>query len=378
MPRAYSYSQLRQYEECPLAWKLAKIDKVKEEPNRAMLLGGFAHPVIAEYITRCHKAGLPSDAAIIDECIEAARRDRAPIPASMKGEIRTMLDKFATSFSVTMRAPRVEEQLAFDVNWQPVQWFGKDVRFRAIMDLFHEPAAELAQITDFKTGWKVDGEGADSLQLRTYGFIATLLRPSVRVVRASLFHVRYGYEQSHEYHAEDLAGVRDELEQRMAEIDAETKFEATPGDHCQRCSFRRRCPAYQASGRTSEIPEDPRRLAQEFALAKARVKELEAAVKARVDAEGTIDLGRGRVLGYTASERWSNTNPQGLITSMISNGVPKDGIWREIGLSKTAVGKLLKAAGLKDRLDELLDEYGERQTITSLREHKAGEKGGDE
>jgi hypothetical protein len=120
------------------------------------------------------------------------------------------------------------------------------------------------------------------------------------------------------------------------------------------------------------------KLAQEFALAKARVKELESAVKVRVDAEGPIDLGKGKVLGYVPSERWSNTNPQGLITSMISNGVPKDGIWKEIGLSKTAVGKLLRASGLKDRLDELLDEFGEKKIVTSLREHKPGQAGGDE
>jgi hypothetical protein len=101
------------FEECPLAWRMKYVDKMKEEPSRMLIAGSAAHAAVAEYVGRCHKAGLPSDAAIIDECIEAALVDRKPIGPSYRPDVRALLAKFAASYAVRLARPEIEQKLGF-------------------------------------------------------------------------------------------------------------------------------------------------------------------------------------------------------------------------------------------------------------------------
>ncbi len=373
--RAYSYSQMRQFADCRLAWKLAKIDKVPEEKSLPMLVGGACHSAIEAYSEACWRSRLPSDAAIIPEIVAGIRGDdKKPVSAEIRTEVVALMEKFAGSFAVIGSELQFEGQMAFTPDWSPAEWFGKDVRFRAIADLMDfDRAGEKVSVTDFKTGWKIDpsSEVEDNLQLRIYALAAALKAPWASEFRVRLWHVRFAYEQGpFVIHRDEIDGIRAEVEERMAEMDAETEFAASPGEHCQRCGFRRSCPAYKASGRTEEIPEDSRELAAAFAFAKARVKVLEEAVKARVSV-APIELGNGKVLTFVGEQKTEVVQLEPLVRALLNVGVTKGDVWSEMSLSKTAVEKLLRKVGRKEMAADLLRQYGEVSTVTKLKEREA-------
>lgn len=368
--RAYSYSQLRQFAECPLAWKLARIDRVKEEPSRPMMIGGAAHQAIEQYVVGCHASGLASDAALIDDIV-----DGLSCAEDLRGEVRMLLDKFAGSYEVRLTDPDLETRRAWRSDWTETHWTDwSRCRFRAVTDLV-DKAGTVLEITDWKTGFRIPTreEFAEDLQLRAYAFVQSLLHPEAEEFHVRLYHVRIGYEQGPLIiHRDELDSVREELERRMAAVDlacVKGDFNPTPGDHCERCGYRRQCPAYLASGR-AELPEETPALAVEYFTLKAKLKDVETALKDRVASEGPVLLGDGRQLGFVAQERVSIADVKAAIAALLSAGVGKDDVFRELTLSKTAAEKLLKRAGKRDIAQKFIDTYGEVSISNVFKSHQ--------
>lgn len=379
--RAYSYSALTLFEGCPLSWKLKYLDRVPEEPSRPMQVGAAAHAAIEIYLEQLAGAGIPSDAGIIPAVLDDTRVDgKTPIAAALREEVAGLLYKFAETFAFDPKEgrPDLEAKLAFDAKWRPVAWFSRKppVRFRAVTD-WRAVKGDTVRIRDWKTGFKIEptSEVEDADQLRIYAFAMSVVYPDADTFEVSLWHVRFGFEQGpFTYHREDLDDVREDLERRMAaadEAEAAGEFPATPGDQCLRCSYRRQCPAYRASARDEEIPDDPVELAQAFALSKARTKALESAVKDRC-AEEPIALPGGKLLGFVGQDRVSIVDTEAAVTDLLENGVRREDLWRELNLSKTAAEKLLKGAGNRELIKPFLDAHGKVQTISVLKETKAG------
>jgi len=355
MKRAFSHSQLKQYEDLPLAWKFAKIDKLPEEASVPMLVGQAAHTAAKEYLERCWRSKLPSDAAIVDEVVDKVKLDRAPPNAG--GHPRggpALMFKFAETFRHSPGRLRVPAGVRRALARGRVV---RQVRPVPRRDGPVRPAlADSRRDHGLKTGWKMTA------------------RRTRRTTRSS------ASTRSWPRALPDGGGDRGEALARPVRVRAgggvrkedvcpsrTNSRRAWPRSTRRRTSRRRRgplpavflpppVPRVPGERGLTEIPEDGVALAHAFALAKARVKELEEAVKVRVDASGPIDLGTGGCSG-TRRPSGGRTRTRAARVAAPRTRVPNR-TCAGARVSKTDVVKMLRAVKQKGETDAVLDAFG--------------------
>jgi len=370
-PRAYSFSALSVFEECPAQFGY-KVQKKAALTTEALASGIASHTAIARYVAHCHREGIKADPDVVDPIADALELDKGrPLPEPLRVDAREVLRDFASSYVLELVRPQVELELAFDAAWSTVGWFDKAVRWRAKLDLIERVEKNRIRITDWKTGRYVptatELEASD--QLKCYAWSAAKKWPNVKVFDVALYYARQRWEHGpFEFERDEIEEFGGDLERRMARADAEKKFAPVPGDHCQRCDWRLHCPAYKAAALQEAIPEDPTELAELFLLLKARLKDVEAAVKSRAK-DDPLPLRNGRLLGFVQARKWGIDDVEATVKDLLEGGVKAEVVWSKLSLSKTALGQCLATIGEKDMVGQFLDTYGSASISNNLKEH---------
>lgn len=125
---AWSYSRLTSFETCPKKyWHLTVQKDVKEPESEDQTYG-----------KRVHKA------------LELRVGSGQPLPSDL-----AYLEPIASKFFHATGSKLVEQQLAIDHNYEPCEWFGKNVWCRCIIDLAIVSGPR-ALLVDWKTGKQTD------------------------------------------------------------------------------------------------------------------------------------------------------------------------------------------------------------------------------
>jgi CRISPR/Cas system-associated exonuclease Cas4 (RecB family) len=211
--KAWSYSVVQQHRKCPLSVKFRKIDRLAEPDNEPQARGQSIHGALAQLV---RTGEFPPDANVPN-----------------KEEWRRRLVHLHTA------GAQAELQIAFDKDWNKVEWFGAGVWARIIIDaLYFHSSGRVAIVHEFKTG-KVYPEHEQ--QERLYALAVMKLHPNVDSVL-----VQCDYIDLPNRPGKFITFVRSqekELEREFADFAApllaESIYPASPGTHCQRCHFRR-------------------------------------------------------------------------------------------------------------------------------------------
>ena len=153
--KAISYSQLSKYETCPKQYYHTTIRKdFKESFGEAAEAGKKVHKALELYIGK-----------------------GKPLPSELRhlGE-ENIITKFKQIADSGRAEILVEQQLAITEDFQPTSWFGKNVWFRAIIDLAII-RGERVTIVDYKTGKR--RTPLDMSQLEICAAILSLVRPEL-------------------------------------------------------------------------------------------------------------------------------------------------------------------------------------------------------
>lgn len=168
---SWSFSRYGDYKTCPLKFKLKHIDKIPEPKSAAMQKGIDAHDNAEKYIK-----GL---VAKID-----------PVLTGLKSE----LDAMRKMYKAKKLPMIVEDQWAFDANWDESQWNNwAECWVRIKLDAAHYISADELMVTDWKTGKPSDYKNVEYMeQMELYALSALLLslRDDVKV------RVRLGYVET--------------------------------------------------------------------------------------------------------------------------------------------------------------------------------------
>ncbi len=336
---SYSYSAIDLYESCPWAYRKVRIDGIKRTPSEAGEIGKTVHGRIASYLERLIKTKNRTDWHWAEQ---------NPVTY---GDSAVIWQRFYRNFTLPdMQAPGVENKLGFDRYWRPVDFFDPEVRFRCVLD-FHYRQNTLAVVNDWKTNWTVPESVDKDLQLRIYGWaIKQTVYLDVEEILLRLHFLRFGANRQVLLTPDDLASVPAELDEKIARIESDKKFEPTPGSFCGWCGVTAHCPVIAQALVPVEImhPVNHRDAVEAAKLLLAMQvmgKAIKEHLKDYVWSNGPITVGDMMYGPFTTASY--DLDPEEVTAYLLDKGLERQAVWRTLSLSKDSLEKGLIKAGIK-------------------------------
>lgn len=206
---AWSYSRLRDYKQCPQKAKFKYIDKLPEPGSPAMERGNEVHKMLEDYV-QGKIAKLHADFTRHKKRLDGWRK------AFIKGNIH------------------IEQQWAFDKDWNGVDWFAPTAWCRVKMDLCEDKGKAIYGV-DHKTGKFRPGEYND--QMQQYCAAMLLRFPEADEAHIELmFHDVEGSAKTFLKRAY-LQQTLDKLNLMVTPMLNDTRFAPLPSKLCGWCAF---------------------------------------------------------------------------------------------------------------------------------------------
>ena len=225
-PTSWSFSRYGDYKTCPLKFKLKHLDKISEPKSDAMQRGIDAHNQAEAYVK--------GEVKVLD-----------PILVGLKSEFDAMRKLYkAKKFPMI-----VEDNWAFDVNWDETQWNNwADCWVRIKLDAAHYTSANEMMVTDWKTGKPNDFKNAEYMeQLELYAVSALLMSAAGDELRV---RVRLGFTETGDiiypmdskgqeivYMRKDLVKLKKLWDDRVRPMMSDTTFAPRANNTCKWCWF---------------------------------------------------------------------------------------------------------------------------------------------
>jgi hypothetical protein len=344
---SYSHSALEMFHGgdvhggCPWAYKLIRIDKIPRATSEPLITGQMLHELAAKYLTRLIDVSIPTDWDYAQSIT----------PKEAPADVLEVWPRFVENLILPpMDSPGVEKQIAFNREWEPCGYWDNDVYFRMVLDLTFLQGG-LAVVKDWKSNRSVIRQIEKNLQLRTYGWGALrALYPGAEEILLKLYFMRYGYEPEPVLLTpDDLNSVPDELEAKIAEIEAEKHFDPRPGSYCSWCGVQTHCPVMEKALVDTEVVYP---VTQEDAVKAATlllaIRQMDSIITAHLKnwsrQMGSVRAG-DQVYGPIPGVDYY-FDPKGLTEQLLGMGFSKDDVWKVLSVGKTSLEEGLKKMGL--------------------------------
>lgn len=346
---AYSWTKLDTHRKCPHAYRKIYLDKTPRAQYEARDTGLKAHDKVARYLVHLIKTDQPTDFSMA----------QALVHPDDSLDLQEIWQTFFTRFIKpdSWQDPRVEQKLAFDRNWQRVDWFADDTFFRMVVDL-HYLEESLAVVKDWKTNRAVPKELEKDLQTRIYGWgVRRVYYPDAEELLLVLHYLRYGAERKILLDPEDLDEVPRFIEEEVAKIEKDRKMLPTPGSFCGMCGVAHHCPEMQGA-LTQEIlatpttPEEAVQVATKFLALELVMKELKDRLRAYINEQGPVIV-NDLVYGAWVSERY-DLNPEAIATMAMEKGLSREDAWKLLNTSKSLIETNLRKMKKREFLEDFL------------------------
>jgi CRISPR/Cas system-associated exonuclease Cas4 (RecB family) len=204
---SYSYSAIKLYEQCPLKYKLTRIDHLVEPSGDAANRGKTIHAEI-EAILKGGLNLLSEDIKHLEEKLNAW------IKANGQSEL----------------------PVGVNDKWEPVDFDAEDVMFRGIIDLFIKEEGGRATVLDFKTGKHRDY----SDQVAVYSTVILSTMPDVDTVENVIEFIDLAKTDKYKpITKSDLPKLQLQLKGRITAIEKDKIYAPNPSVLCKWCHFRK-------------------------------------------------------------------------------------------------------------------------------------------
>jgi len=211
--KAWSLSALGQYEACPLAYKLARFDKIP---------GKGASPAL-EYGIKVHK--------MMEDFLNSVITEIPKELSKLETEITNLLKHNAVA----------EEELVVDNHWQPIKgverpWFASNAWLRGKTD-----ARVCNLVIDLKSGKEYDGyEQAAEL----YSILTMKLNPEFTEVDVEFWYSKTGNVKGYTYHRSDINDMIAVWDTRVSKLFREKHWLPKEHQYCKWCDYQYMCPLF--------------------------------------------------------------------------------------------------------------------------------------
>jgi CRISPR/Cas system-associated exonuclease Cas4 (RecB family) len=203
----YSYSAIKTYEQCPLKYKLGRIDKIPEPSGEAANRGKQLHSEIETVL----KGGLNL----------------------LSKEIQYLSDKLDDWIKVKAQS---EMEFAVTDKWEPVPFDDKSAMFRGIIDLFIKDEPTKATVLDFKSGKHRDYTD----QVSVYSTIILSTMPEIEEVQNVIEFIDLAKTDKYKtLTRKELPVLQIQLKNRISTIEKDKVFAPNPSMLCKWCHYRK-------------------------------------------------------------------------------------------------------------------------------------------
>ena len=257
---ALSASRAKEYERCPLQYRLHVLDGYREPETRAKALGTIVHAVLEDLFALPPEQRTPEAArAQVGPAYEAAV-DKAPAIARLfadeadreawLADVRGVIDGYFAIEQPQWIAPAAREQRVRTTTEGGVRLIGFIDRIDAAPD-------GRLRVVDYKTGKAPGPRYVDEAlyQMRFYALL--LARTRVLPARMQLVYLRAGQVITFDPVSEDIRAFEhhiDELWTRIASDIANDSFAPRKNPLCNWCGVRSLCPIF--GGATPPMPAE--------------------------------------------------------------------------------------------------------------------------
>lgn len=213
--KAWSYSALKVFEECPYRSYISKVKKIPEPSGPAAERGTLIHQQAEDYVN------------------------------GTLGEFPDTLNKFKSQFEELRELfidakVELEGEWGFDINWQPCGWMEKATWARIKLDALVHQDEQSARVIDYKTGKKWGNEIGHAQQCLLYA-IATFFRyPHIQFVQTELWYLDQNETTTKQWTREQAMQFTPNWHRRAIAMTTAEDFSPTPSkDSCRWCHYRK-------------------------------------------------------------------------------------------------------------------------------------------
>jgi hypothetical protein len=350
----YSISRIDLYDRCPWAYKSTYLDKVPREEDESRDTGLELHRLVQSYLNRLISLTLQTD------------WNWAAAQHSSSEDVAEIWERFYQVFSLpaVLEDPGVERKLAFSRSWEPCDFFAPEAYFRMVID-FHFRQNSLAVVRDWKSSRLMPVTVGKNLQLLAYAWgLCKAIYPGAQEFLLQLYFLRYGITRDVLLTPEDLTGIPKKLEEKIAKIEEDTKFEPRPGSFCGLCGVSAHCPVIARSLVPREFiapatPEEVQKAAEKLLALRVMAKAITARLKSWASIKGPIPVG-DQVYGPSFTD---SLDTEKVVQALLDGGLEREEIWPLLSVSKTALKSSLKKLKKRDLLDLVMSlTVGEPET----------------
>ena len=349
-----SYSALNLFEQCPLRFKIERVEKRKAEPTAPLLIGSAVHAGIAAYVRHLQAENLQTDITWSGQALEAAaaamKKEGRNLDADEWDEVGRIFQSFISShmFDPSVIA-EVEKMEKIPLN---------GLQFWAVIDLL-EAEGGRAKLRDWKSSWKVPSQAEvdRDFQLRVYAWAVNKLY-GFEEVECCLEFVRHGAVRSTVIGPEEIAATEERILGAIQAIEAETEWAPTPGSHCSYCPWAGECTAPESEA------EEPEALAGRILVLEQQLREAQAKLKEYCNEHGPVVVG-GERFSYYDSHGLKATDVTAISRFMEMRGLnPAD----YFSINNKKLQPLMRDKVFAAEIEP----YTEETVSTSFRHKKAG------
>ncbi len=243
-PKNFSFSQLNSFKTCPLQYKYQHILKIPTIPSAAESFGTTIHQTLQKFYTEFLKNKKINQKGLLN----TYQKTWIPIgyvslthQVRMKEEGKKMLEKFYKKFhSSNLKVIALEKLFKIKI--------AADIFLTGKIDRIDSINKNGVEIIDYKTGKKPDKHTlTKNLQLTIYALAANdknLFNKKLGDISLTFYYLQKPEKISLKINEKNLIKTKEEIIKMVTEI-RKNDFPASPGKHCDFCSFKMICEAWQ-------------------------------------------------------------------------------------------------------------------------------------
>ena len=243
-PTNFSYSQLNSFETCPLQYKYLYVLKIPTLPTASASFGTTIHKTLQDFYSKFIKNKKINKIILI----EIYKKLWIPVGYSskahedrMKKEGEKILNNYFDKYhNLSLNILGLEKLFKIKIS--------EDIFLTGKIDRIDKLNKNEIEIIDYKTGKKPsERELTKSLQLTIYALAAhdkNLFNKKFVDINLTFYYLQTQEKITLKKNEEDLIKTKENVIEMVEEI-KKNQFPANPGKHCDFCSFKIICEAWQ-------------------------------------------------------------------------------------------------------------------------------------